>query len=89
MIPRESIWGEAQVSALTIFWPHASAAEIAGMLGPQFTRNAVIGKAWRLGILAISEAERLRRAERAERKIQKCPSQRPTGCQERQSRCRW
>jgi hypothetical protein len=61
MSPRNTIWGEAQVSTLTIFWPHASAVEIAGMLGPQFTKNAVIGKAFRLGLPKIPAAERQRR----------------------------
>ena len=50
------LWTEPQVRRLVSLWhDRLSAARIAGALGPQFSRNAVVGKLFRLGLRRTDE----------------------------------
>lgn len=53
---RDSPWHEADVAILKARWPTRSASQISRDLEYRFTRNAVIGKAHRLGLPAKREA---------------------------------
>ena len=49
-------WNEAQVERLIALWGAGlSTAKIAAALGPAFTRNAVVGKLFRLGLRRTDE----------------------------------
>lgn len=54
------MWDDERVALLRKLWKQESARSIASKLGGT-TRNAVIGKARRLGLSRISEPERVRR----------------------------
>lgn len=46
-----SLWNEANIELLTTYWKEGlSASQVAEKLGPEFTKNAVIGKIHRLKI---------------------------------------
>ena len=50
------LWTESQVRRLVQLWhDRLSAARIARALGPEFTRNAVVGKLFRLGLRRSDE----------------------------------
>lgn len=52
---RSGAWTPANLETLRTMWDEgATASEIARALGPLFTRNAIIGKAHRLGLPARS-----------------------------------
>jgi hypothetical protein len=52
-------WTEALESVVAEHYPTEKAIDIAKRLGPEFTKNAVIGKAFRMGIVAQSRFGRL------------------------------
>jgi hypothetical protein len=49
-------WTEASVNQLRRLWRAGlTAAKIVEVMGPPFTRNAILGKAWRLGLASRRE----------------------------------
>ena len=51
-----SVWTTSQVRRLVVLWnERASAKRIARILGPEFTRSAVVGKLFRMGLRRTDE----------------------------------
>ena len=75
---KEKVWNEERIEELKKLWAEKlSASEIATKLGAGLTRNAVIGKLHRLGLLGRGNGPDLYHASRkvAEKKETRRPSQ--------------
>ena len=91
------IWTQARVETLRSSWAIGlSAAQIAGALG--ITRNAVIGKAWRLGLADRRVMRKARKPRPEHRRVPKPrPAPAPACCKPvnrplfdlRDNECRW
>jgi GcrA cell cycle regulator len=67
-VPPRPLWTPERVERLLVLWKtRLSSARIAAELGPGFTRNAVVGKLFRLGLKRSDEQRYAAQAEGARR----------------------
>jgi GcrA cell cycle regulator len=73
-------WTEERIAELTRMWSEGlTARQIAELLGDGITRNAVIGKANRLGLSKPTKSSVTRKQRKVEREKKVLPLKAPTG----------